>query len=65
MRPETNLGDTVQVRIGAQEYPFTIVGVYEMAGTPNSPIVYTSAEYLDKITHSEGQVDRVRIAAPI
>jgi len=45
-RPETKVGDTLTIRIGKDDYPFTVVGIYKMAGNTVPPILYTNYEYL-------------------
>lgn len=49
VRPDVKVGDVITVRIGDEDHPFTVVGVYQMAGTIIPPLLYTNAEYLAKI----------------
>ncbi len=61
IRPETQVGDVVQIQIGEKEFPFTIIGIYEMAGSPNVPMVFTNFEYLSRLTNKIGQASSLRI----
>ncbi|MCB8987117.1 MAG: ABC transporter permease [Ardenticatenaceae bacterium] len=61
MRPETAVGDTIELRLNERDYPFQIVGIYEMAGSPTSPIVFMNYDYLSVITNKVRRVDRLRI----
>ncbi len=61
MRPEVKLGDEVNLRIEGHDFPFRIVGTYEMAGTVIPPIVYANFEYLARIRNEVGQVYSLRV----
>jgi len=61
IRPETKVGDVVQIRIGEKEFPFQIVGIYEMAGSPAEPMVFTNFEYLSVLMNKVGQVSSLRV----
>ncbi len=61
MRPETSVGDMITLRIHEKDFPFQIVGIYEMAGSPTSPILFTNYEYLSNITNQFRRADRLRI----
>jgi putative ABC transport system permease protein len=60
-RPETKVGDVVQVRINRKDYSFTVVGIYEMAGNVIPPIVYTNYEYLTRLTGQVGQASTLKV----
>jgi putative ABC transport system permease protein len=60
-RPETKVGDVITVRINRKDHPFTIVGIYEMAGNVIPPIVYTNYEYLTQLTGQVGQVGSLKV----
>lgn len=49
VRPDVRVGDTITIRINNEDHPFTVVGVYQMAGQVIPPLLYTNAEYLSKI----------------
>ena len=63
LRPSTQVGDRVQLRIDQREYAFQIVGIYEMAGSPNVPMVFANYEYLACVTNRTGLVSSLRIVA--
>jgi putative ABC transport system permease protein len=60
-RPETKVGDVIQVRINRKDHPFTVVGIYEMAGNVTPPIVYTNYEYLTRLTGQVGQASTLKV----
>jgi putative ABC transport system permease protein len=60
-RPETKVGDVITLRINRKDHPFTIVGIYEMAGNVIPPIVYTNYEYLTQLTGQVGQVGTLKV----
>ncbi len=49
VRPDVKVGDVIKIRIGKNDHPFTVVGIYQMAGTVFPPLLYVNAEYLAKI----------------
>ena len=49
MRPDVKVGDVLTIRIGKDDHPFTVVGIYQMAGNVIPPLLYTNDEYLAKI----------------
>ncbi len=61
MRPETKVGDVVQMRIANKDRPFTVVGIYEMAGNVIPPIVYTNYDYLALLSGQVGRVSSLRV----
>jgi putative ABC transport system permease protein len=60
-RPETQVGDVIQVRLNQKDYPFTVVGIYEMAGNVIPPIVYANYEYVSQITGQVGKVSTLKV----
>ncbi|HVN56189.1 MAG TPA: FtsX-like permease family protein [Anaerolineaceae bacterium] len=60
LRPETRVGDVVQMRMGNKNYPFKIVGIFEMAGGADVIITYTNLEYLARITNQVGRAYELR-----
>jgi putative ABC transport system permease protein len=61
LRPETRVGDTLQIRFGEKDYAFQVIGIYEMAGNVAIPMVFANAEYLARVTNQVGQVSTLRI----
>ena len=61
LRPDVKVGDTIQVRLNEKDTPFTVVGIYRMAGTYPSPFTYVNHDALAKITGTAGQVNSLRI----
>jgi putative ABC transport system permease protein len=61
LRPETRIGDNLRVTVGEKEIGFKIIGIYEMAGSPASPMVYTNYESLAVALGQVGQVTSLRI----
>ncbi|MBE0696820.1 MAG: ABC transporter permease, partial [Anaerolineaceae bacterium] len=61
VRPETKLGDVIQVRIGEKEFAYMVIGIYEMAGNPATPMVYTNYESLAANTGKLGLASSLRI----
>jgi len=62
-RPDVQVGDVLQVRIDGQNYPFTLVGIFRLAGDPPNPFTYVNNEYLSQISGTAGQVNSLRIVA--
>ena len=60
-RPDLRTGDKIWVKINGKEYIFQIVGIYKMAGNVGTPILYTNADYLGKITNAPDQVYEVHV----
>jgi putative ABC transport system permease protein len=60
IRPEIKVGDTVTVRMGDKDYDFVIVGIYQMAGSPASPMVFTNYEPLANRMGKPGLVSSLR-----
>jgi putative ABC transport system permease protein len=63
LRPDARVGDVLQVRIDRQDYPFTVVGIFRLAGDPPNPFTYVNNEYLSQISGTAGQVNSLRIVA--
>ncbi|HEY3344310.1 MAG TPA: FtsX-like permease family protein [Anaerolineaceae bacterium] len=61
LRPETRVGDTLQIRLGEKDYPFQVIGIYEMAGNVAIPMIFANAEYVARATNQVGQVWTMRI----
>ncbi|MEA4909738.1 MAG: FtsX-like permease family protein, partial [Anaerolineaceae bacterium] len=61
-RPDLQVGDVVTVRIDHKDYPWTIVGIYQMAGNVSPPFVYVNNEYLNNLLNIRGRAGNYRIA---
>ncbi|RPJ38620.1 MAG: ABC transporter permease [Chloroflexi bacterium] len=61
VRPEVKVGDTITLRINKEDYPVTVVGIYQMAGTVNPPLLYMNDEYLAKIQRGPRMVYSARV----
>jgi putative ABC transport system permease protein len=61
LHPETKVGDRITIRIEEKDYPFTIVGIYKMAGTVFQPILYMNFEYLASTMNESGQAYSIRV----
>ena len=61
LRPDVQVGDVLQMRIDGQDYPFTLVGIFRLAGDPPNPFTYVNNEYLSSILGRDGQVSSLRI----
>jgi putative ABC transport system permease protein len=60
-RPETKVGDVIEMRIDRKDHPFTVVGIYEMAGNVIPPILYTNYEYLTRLNGRVGQAFTLKV----
>lgn len=60
-RPDVKLGAILQVRIEKRDYPFRVVGIFKMAGSPSNPYTYANYEYVSKITHAVRKANSLRI----
>jgi len=63
LRPDVQVGDVLQMRIDGQNYPFTLVGIFRLAGDPPNPFTYVNNEYLSSIMRLDGQVNSLRVVA--
>jgi len=63
LRPDVHVGDLLQLRIDGQNYPFTVVGIFRIAGDPPNPFTYVNNEYLSKISGTADQVNSLRVVA--
>jgi putative ABC transport system permease protein len=63
LRPDVQVGDVLQVCIGGQDYSFTLVGIFRLAGDPPNPFTYVNNEYLSSILGLGGQVNSLGIVA--
>jgi putative ABC transport system permease protein len=61
LRPDVQVGDTLQMRFNKQDYDFTVVGIFRIAGDPPNPLVYVNQETMAEISHMPGQVNALRI----
>lgn len=61
LRPDVEVGDTIQVRLEEQDVPFEVVGIFRMAGNTPNPYTYVNYEALAKIDGAEGQVNSLRL----
>jgi putative ABC transport system permease protein len=53
-RPGLQVGDRLSLRLGEEETPWTIVGIYSMSGNVSPPLLYTTNESLDKYMPTPG-----------
>ncbi|MFN2224990.1 MAG: FtsX-like permease family protein, partial [Anaerolineae bacterium] len=63
LRPDVRVGDVLQVRVDGQDHPFTLVGIFRLAGDPPNPFTYVNRESLASIMGVDGQVNSLRIVA--
>jgi putative ABC transport system permease protein len=61
-RPETMVGDILSIRMDGEDYPFTVVGIYKMAGNTIPPILYTNYEHLAGLLNQTGQIYSIRVS---
>ncbi len=61
VRPDVHTGDTVQVSIDGKEYPFYVVGTYQLVGNVVPPLLYANYEYLTQLQNQVDQVLNLRI----
>jgi len=61
LRPDVEVGDTLTLRIDKQNTPFTVVGVFRMAGDPPLPLTYVSYDALSALQGTAGQANSLRI----
>ena len=61
LRPDVGVGSQVQVRIGQQDYPFQVVGIFRLAGDPPNPFTYANREYITSLMGTTGQVNSLRV----
>jgi len=61
LRPDLKMGDSVVIKINDKEYSWKIIGQYQMAGNVMTPLVYTSYEYLTRLTNQVGKASNVRV----
>ncbi len=66
LRPEIKIGDTLTMTINDREYPFQVVGNYQMAGTVIPPFVYANYEYVSRVLNQPGRASqyRIKLAVP-
>ncbi len=48
-------------RLAKQNYPFTVVGIFRIAGDPPNPFTYANLEYISTLTNTVGQVSSLRV----
>lgn len=60
-RPDLQVGDEVKVTINSKKTTWKIVGIYQMAGNTDTPIVYVNNDYLAKLTNTYDQTLQIRI----
>jgi putative ABC transport system permease protein len=63
LRPDLKVGDVVQMRVDRQNHPFTLVGIFRLAGDPPNPFTYVNNEYLSSLSGTDGQVNSLRVVA--
>jgi putative ABC transport system permease protein len=60
-RPDLKVGDEMIVEIEGREYPWRIVGIYELAGMMAAPMVYVNNTYLAQIVHEADRTTSFRV----
>lgn len=61
-RPETKVGDTLQIRVQGKDHPYKVVGIYKMAGNTVPPILYANYEYLADSLGQSGEIYSIRVS---
>lgn len=61
IRPGLKVGEDVVVEINKQERTWRIVGIYQMAGNMDTPIVYTNYESLASVIGKPDQFSELRV----
>ncbi len=61
LRPELKVGDEVTIKINRLERVWRIVGIYQIAGTMNRPIVYANNEALTSVVGNPDQFSELRV----
>jgi putative ABC transport system permease protein len=61
--PDLQVGDTLTFDIMGDEYPFEVVGFFQMAGRSSGFLAYTSYEYLSGLIGQQNKANAYRITA--
>ena len=61
--PDLQVGDTVTFEILGDEYPFEVVGFFQMAGRSSGYLAYTSYEYLSDLIGQSKEANAFRVTA--
>ena len=59
-RPDIKIGDELVIKIKGTESKWKVVGNYQLAGMMAAPIVYTNAEYLEKVRNETERMTSYR-----
>jgi putative ABC transport system permease protein len=59
--PELKVGDWLTIKANGKETQWHIVGVYNVTGNINPPLLYVNYEYLSRLVHETGQVYSLRV----
>lgn len=65
VRPDVQVGDEIVITINERDYPFKVVGIYQMAGNVLMPVVYINFDYLAKLINQPGQVYALRVVTEL
>ncbi len=60
-RPDLKVGDDMIIKVKEHDTSFHVVGIYRMAGNVTPPILYTTPDYLSKISDAPGEIYEVRV----
>ncbi|MCE1253284.1 MAG: ABC transporter permease, partial [Anaerolineae bacterium] len=60
-RPDLKVGDDLIIKVKDREFSFHIVGTFRMAGNVVPPILYTTPDYLAKISDTPDQIYEARV----
>jgi len=60
-RSDVRTGDTIWMDIDGKEYPFEVVGVYQIVGNVVPPIIYVNYEYLTQLQNQVDQILNLRV----
>ena len=61
LRPDVEVGDEIIIQVDRKEYPFQVVGIYQMAGTVMMPVLYVNSEYMSTLQSEPGQMYSLRV----
>jgi putative ABC transport system permease protein len=61
VRPDVKVGDVISVRIRDRKYPLVVVGMFRLAGSFPSPLVYVSNDYLVQRIGGKNHITSLRV----
>lgn len=61
-RPDLRVGDDIIIKINNKDYTWHVIGIYQMAGTTSTPILYANNEYLGAILGQVGRGNSYRVS---